>query len=300
MVAVPKFSKILDFGHPLVSGCAPSWASAWGQDRYGVWVEISVDKVVQRLRWIPPGRFMMGSPESEAGRWGHEGPQHPVIISRGFWLFDKPVTQALWQSVMGSNPSKFKSPLRPVESVSWNDANEFIKALNGRIQGLNLMLPTEAQWEYACRANTETSTYNGELEIVGEKNGPLLDEMGWYSGNSGVDFDLEKGKDSRGWPQKQYDHGRAGTREVALKRPNGWGLYDMLGNVWEWCWDGQRGYEDKKEVEPLGSLDVGVMRVVRGGSWFDDARFVRAAFRYAYVPGNRFGNLGFRCARVQE
>ena len=292
----------------------PQWAPIIGRDRFGLWACIELegknDPIRQRLRWIPPGRFMMGSPEREhgglakedyeSGWFAAEGPQHPVIISRGFWLFDTPVTQALWELVMGSNPSEFKSPRRPVESVSWKDADEFIQTLNGRIPGLKLTLPTEAQWEYACRANVETSTYNGELEIVGESNGPLLDEIAWYGGNSGVNFDLEDGHDTSTWQEKQYTHTRAGTREVALKRPNGWGFHDMLGNVWEWCRDGQRTYDDKEEMDPLGSLDEGARRVVRGGSWCDRARRVRAAYRRADAPGSRSFNFGFRCARVQE
>ena len=310
MNVVGGFNKTLDFNHPLADGCAPSWASGWGQDEYGVWVEIRVDEVVQRLRWIPPGRFLMGSPEREHGglakddyewEWfAAEGPQHPVIISTGFWLFDTPVTQAMWVAVTNRNPSAFKSLERPVETVSWDDVNEFIWAINERITGLNLSLPSEAQWEYACRASTETSTYNGELEIEGESNGPLLDEVAWYGGNSGVNFDLKKGHDTSVWQEKQYDHTQAATREVALLRPNDWGLYDMLGNVWEWCRDGQRTYSDKEEVDPLGSLDQSVRRVMRGGSWCDRARRVRAAYRRVDVSGNRNFNLGLRCARVQE
>ena len=292
----------------------PQWASIMGRDRLGLWAGIELagrgGPVRQRLRWIPPGRFMMGSlarehrglakKESEKKWFEAEGPQHPVIISQGFWLFDTPVTQALWEAVMNGNPSEFQSSKRPVESVSWDEANEFIKNLNSKIAGLNLTLPTEAQWEYACRATTETSTYNGELEIKGANNGPLLHDIAWYGGNSGVDFDLENSFTSSDWPEKQFDHNKAGTREVALKRPNGWGLYDMLGNVWEWCRDGQRSYEDKEEVDPLGSLDEGAKRVVRGGSWLGNARRLRAAYRFALDPGDRDDILGFRCARVQE
>jgi len=291
----------------------PPWAKTIGRDRFGLWTEFELEsefgKVRQRLRWIPPGRFMMGSPESEHGglakddderEWFTiEGPQHLVTISQGYWLFDTPVTQALWQAVMEDNPSEFKSPKRPVENVSWQEANDFINKLNDNIPGLLLSLPTEAQWEYACRANTQTSTYYGELEIIGERNAPVLDDIAWYGGNSGVGFDLEEGYDSSDWPEKQYDHVKAGTREVALKKPNGWGLYDMLGNVWEWCMDGQRTYEDTAEVEPMGDLKEGASRVVRGGAWGDDARGLRAALRNANDPDVRYYFLGLRCARVQ-
>jgi formylglycine-generating enzyme required for sulfatase activity len=287
--------------HPLADGNPPVWATGWGQDSHGVFVEFAVDTVSQRLRWIPPGRFQMGSPESEPGRFDSEGPQHAVTISRGFWLFDTPCTQALWQVVMGDNPSRFKSPDRPVERVSWNDIQDFLTRINRRLPGVDLGLPSEAQWEYACRAGTATALYTGDIEILGENNAPALDPIAWYGGNSGVDFDLKgDGHDSKDWPGKQYPHEKAGTHPVRHKRPNPWGLHDMLGNVWEWCEDGQRTYEAKAATDPLGSLEAGGLRVVRGGSWSDYARDARAACRDQSPPDGRDDYLGFRCARVQE
>ena len=112
--------------HPLIDGHPPPWASAWGQDAHGIFVAFTVGGVTQHLRWIPPGRFMMGSPDTEAGRFDNEGPQHEVRISQGFWLFDTPCTQALWEAVMGENPSYFRSPDRPVEQVSWDDVQQFL------------------------------------------------------------------------------------------------------------------------------------------------------------------------------
>ena len=223
--------------HPLATGCPPDWASGWGQDRYGVFVEFTLQEITQRLRWIPPGRFWMGSPEDEPGRFDNEGPRHQVTLTEGYWLFDTPCTQSLWEAVMGNNPSRFQGPNRPVERVSWDDAQTFLSNINERIPGLNLVLPSEAQWEYACRAGTETAIYTGELAISGKNNAPALDPIAWYGGNSGVDFDLADGEDSSGWVGKQYPHTRAGTHPVKLKRANPWGLYDMLGNVWEWCQD---------------------------------------------------------------
>ncbi|MEM7201469.1 MAG: formylglycine-generating enzyme family protein [Planctomycetota bacterium] len=273
----------------------PAWAVATGQDSYGRWADAEVAGARFRLRWIRAGRFLMGSPPSEAGRFDGEK-QHRVTLSRGFWLAATPVHQALWQAVMGSNPSAFVSPNRPVERVSWEDAQAFCRAVDERVPGLQLRLPTEAEWEYACRAGTTAATYAGDLDLVGERHAPQLDEIAWYGGNSGVDFDLERGVDSRSWRQKQYAHHRAGTRVVDQKRPNGWGLFDMLGNVDEWCEDWSGPYPTEECVDPSGP-SRGQDRVIRGGSWNDIARFVRAACRFAGSPGYRYHYLGFRCAR---
>ena len=283
----------------------PRWADAMGRDRVGLWVTITLaadgeKPVTQRLRWIPPGRFLMGSPEDEPGRDDDEGPQHPVTLRQGYWLFDTPCTQGLWQAVMGNNPSRFQSPDRPVERVSWDDVQEFLEKINRRFPGLDLALPSEAQWEYACRAGTTTPIYAGEMAILGENNAPALDPIAWYGGNSGMRFDLEDGEDSSSWPEKQYPHEKAGTHPVARKAPNPWGLYDMLGNVFEWCTDGQRSYSLSAVDDPVGETDVGVVRVVRGGSWFGDARDVRAACRDAGSPDGRRPLFGFRCSRVHS
>jgi formylglycine-generating enzyme required for sulfatase activity len=286
--------------HPLAEGIPPSWASGWGEDRYGVWVEITVEEVTQRLRWIAPGEFLMGSPEDEPGRFEDEGPQHRVTLSQGFWLFDTPCTQALWEAVMGENPSYFKSTTRPVENVSWDDCQVFLERLNSLIFDLCLCLPSEAQWEYACRAGTDTATYVGLLEILGGNNAPALDPIAWYGGNSGVDFELDNGRDMSEWKEKQYVFERAGTHPVGQKRPNVWGLYDMLGNVLEWCTDGRRAYQKAMVQDPLGPLKAGGKRVIRGGAWYDHARSLRCAFRDAVGPGHRFDALGLRCARVQS
>lgn len=268
-------------------------------DDYGTYKKFTISGVTQRMRWIEPGSFMMGSPENEPGRCGesdgswNEGPQHEVRLTKGFWLFDTPVTQALWTAVMGDNPSRFKDPKCPVERVSWDVAMRFIKRLSGIIPDLDLVLPTEAQWEYACRAGTDSATYAGPMEILGENNAPALDGIAWYGGNSGVEFELDNGADSSKWPKKQYDHKRAGTHPVGLKLPNAWGLYDMLGNVWEWCADDRRNYRAEAVTDPVGSL-VGAQRALRGGSWLSYARFVRAAYR-----GLPASNVGFRCAQAE-
>ena len=280
-----------------------AWASAQGRDRFGLWAEIDLGEgqdrqLIQRLRWIVPGEFKMGSPPKEAGRVNDEGPQHQVALTEGYWLFDTPCTQALWEAVMGDNPSRFQSPTRPVEKVSWDDCQAFLKRLNERVPGLELSLPSEAQWEYACRAGSESATYAGALSILGERNAPDLDPIAWYGGNSGLNFELENGHDSSDWREKQHPHQRAGTHPVGQKRPNDWGLYDMLGNVWEWCADGRREYKESDEHDPQGPVSGG--RVFRGGSWDGFARNTRCAYRYAYDPDFRYYDLGFRCSRVQS
>jgi len=291
--------------HPLATGVPADWACGWGQDEYGVFAEISFKDVTQRLRWCPPGRFMMGSPEDEPGRWDDEGPRIEITFETGFWMFDCPVTQSLYEAVTGENPSEFKSPDRPVESVSFEDAEAFMARLNAALPGLDLCLPSEAQWEYACRAGTVEASYAGAMEVVGERNAPVLDAIAWYGGNSGVDFDLDEGVDSSDRAEKQYKHGKVGTRDVKLKSPNPWGFYDALGNVYEWCvdlWSESHTGADAHGAPRVFSEeeeDGEWSRVVRGGSWDDEARGCRAAFRGRVEPDNRNSFLGFRPARGQ-
>jgi formylglycine-generating enzyme required for sulfatase activity len=285
--------RTLANAHPLVSGLPPRWAWEWGEDRYGPWCAIRVQGAVQRLRWILPGRFLMGSPPGEEGRFPDEGAQRLVRISEGFWLFDTPCTQALWQVLMGENPSRFQSPTRPVEQVSWDDCKVFLARLNARLIGLELSLPSEAQWEYACRAGSNQATYAGNLEILGKHNAPILDVIAWYGGNCGVDFELREGSTISGWEQKQYERKVGGTHPVALKTPNAWGLYDMLGNVWEWCADPWGTITNERPSESKGA------RVVRGASWRSIARYLRAGYRGGGEPRDRVGRLGFRCGEFR-
>ena len=152
--------------HPLERGLPPSWVSSWGDSKYGPWVGFEVGGVEQRLYWIWPGTFTMGSPEDEPGREDTEV-QHQVTLTRGFWMAETPVTQGLWEAVMGANPSRFVDSRRPVEQVSWDAVQEFIGRLNDKQPGLHVRLPTEAEWEYCCRAGTETATHAGPIEIHG-------------------------------------------------------------------------------------------------------------------------------------
>jgi len=254
----------------------PRFAEEWGQDEHGIFMGFGVEhgarRIVQRMRWIPPGSFLMGSPENEVGRYDDEV-QHPVELTQGYWLGDTVVTQALWEAVMGTNLSRFQGFNHPVEQVSWDDCQDFIKRLNARFDGLEARLPTEAEWEYACRAGTSTATWVGNLPAGQEIEAPLLDAIAWVRANAGNT-----------------------THPVAEKEPNPYGLYDMLGNVYEWCADGFAPYGLASRRDPAGPTQ-GAGRVFRGGSWSSDAWCVRAANRNALAPDSRLGLLGFRLAR---
>ncbi len=300
--------------HPLVDGCPPAWATEWGQDEWGVFVGFRVEGVRQRMRWIPPGSFMMGSPEGEVGRDNDEGPQHEVTLTRGFWLGDTPVTQTMWTAVMGSNPSRIKGGQQPVERVNWDDCQALCEKLEGVLGGRAPRLPTEAEWEYACRAGTKTATYAGDLD--GMQRATALEDIAWYRANSAnndaflIDQAARRERQAeQGRRDEELDialegtgpaEDRRQTHPVKSKQPNPWGLYDTLGNVREWCLDGQRRYSNEAIADPVGPTHTGGYRVTRGGSWHSIARYVRAAYRHADAPGNRFDSLGLRLARDQD
>ncbi|MBO6003983.1 MAG: formylglycine-generating enzyme family protein, partial [Verrucomicrobia bacterium] len=217
--------------------------------------------------WIEPGTFIMGSPENEKGRWPIET-QHEVTLTKGYWLSRYEVTQSQYEAVMGINPSKFKGSNRPVECVSWYEAFDFCIKLTtiekeaGRLpEGYEYTLPTEAQWEYACRAGT-TTALNNDKNLSADWECPEMDEVGWYKCNS-----KEK------------------THPVGRKKPNAWGLYDMHGNVDEWCldWYKYEDYPTSAVTDPMGP-DIGDYRVTRGDSWFNTPRFCRSAHRINFVP----------------
>lgn len=216
-------------------------------------------RVTMEMVWCPPGAFMMGSPKDDEERCDDEQPQHQVALTKGFWMAKTEVTQKQWKSVMGNNPSEHKGDEFPVESVSWNDCQEFCKKMG-------LTLPTEAEWEYACRAGT-TGPYGGSGK---------LDEMGWYAGNS----------------ENQ-------THSVGRKQANAWGLYDMHGNVWEWCEDWSGAYPNGVATDPKG-LASGKHRVLRGGDYSMKSRACRSAFRLGSDPGSCFWYIGFRPVLRQD
>lgn len=227
---------------------------------------------IQNFVWIEPGEFMMGSPENEAERGNNER-QHQVVLSRGYWLADTACTQALWQAVMDDNPSRFKGQNKPVENVSWKDVRSFIEQLNALVPEGGFRLPTEAEWEYACRAGTTSPFWFGDQITPEQVN---------YDGN----FPYAGGQEG------QY---RKETVEVKALPCNSWGLYQMHGNVWEWCQDWYGDYVLDAVVDPTGPAE-GVLRVLRGGCWINFGRYVRSALRFAFDPGFRDVSSGFRLA----
>jgi formylglycine-generating enzyme required for sulfatase activity len=234
--------------------------------------DITILGIRQRFCWIPPGEFLMGSPECEEGRYSDES-QHEVEITSGFWLADTVCTQELWEAVMGINPSFFKGEELPVENVSWGDCQDFINKINNIEPGLNFRLPSEAEWEYACRAGTISPFYFGENITTEQAN---------YCGN----YPYSGGKEG------EY---RGETVTVKSLPPNGWGIYGMHGNVWEWCEDRYGEYPTGRVVDPQGP-EEGDDRVLRGGSWISNGRWCRSAYRDGYHPGTRNDYIGFRLA----
>ena len=263
----------------------PPWASAWGDDPYGLWADLTVNGATQRMRWIEPSGpegFWMGSTKKEraaimgkdARDWAnqHEHEPRKETVGTGFWLADTPCTQAFWQAVTSKNPSHFKqgadAPERPVENVSWDNVSEqFIARFAARPEwgtGKGLYLPTEVEWEYAARADTRT--------------------MYWW----GDEWDAARGNvDVTGNRQLSDEEG---TTPVHRYPSNPWGLYDVHGNVWEWCADEWRPRRDL----PARPYEEG--RVVRGGSWFSVPGRARTAFRDWWGRGVAGQSRGFRFA----
>ena len=239
-------------------------------------METITNSIGMKLVLIPKGTFMMGSPESEEIR-RHDETQHQVTISKDYSLSVTEVTQGQYEKVMGTNPSWFQksrvhgsdSSRYPVEQVSWEDAVEFCKKLSDLPQekaaGRVYRLPTEAEWEYACRAGSKTAYSFGE-------SSKSLGDYALYGENS-----------------------NGQTHPVGEKKANAWGLYDMHGNVWEWCSDWDGDYPKGAVSDPVGPRE-GSFRVFRGGGWYYEAALCRSAYRLRIDPSSRSNSLGFRLA----
>ena len=213
---------------------------------------------------VEAGTFMMGATSEMKNPNSDEKPVHQVTLTNDYYMGKYEVTQALWEAVMGSNPSNFKGDNLPVETVSWNDCLGFISKLNS-MTGRKFRLPTEAEWEYAARGGKKSRgyQYSGRSKIS---------NVAWYDGNSGS------------W-----------THPVGTKQANELGIFDMTGNVWEWCQDWYGSYSSSSQTNPTGDTS-GSFRVSRGGSWFNDAGFCRSSYRFTSTPDGRRFNLGLRLA----
>ena len=224
---------------------------------------LTVNGIKYNMVWVDGGTFRMGATSEQGSEISDEKPVHSVTLS-GYYIGKTEVTQALWQAVMGSNPSYFEGDDLPVEQVSWDDCQEFIRKLNS-LTGQNFRLPTEAEWEFACRGGNNSRGYK-------YSGSNYIDNVAWYDGNSG-----DK------------------THPVATKSPNELGIYDMSGNVWEWCADWYGDYSSGRQTNPKGPYD-GSSRVGRGGSWIINARGCRSSNRNNGNPTYRNDGLGLRLA----
>ena len=222
---------------------------------------------------VVPGTFLMGSPDFELGRSSDET-IHEVTLAKAFHMQNTPVTQGLWKAVMGTDPASFKDGWEdlPVVGISWNECREFLRRLNSTLDS-KYRLPTEAEWEYGCRAGSAAAFATGDISELYCGRDPILWETGWYCGNSG---------------RKR--------RPVAQKSPNAWQLFDMHGNVSEWCEDWYADYPEEPCTDPCGPMS-GSGKVVRGGSWFSSAKNCRSAARYHWPPNSKSDSIGFRLVR---
>ncbi len=244
-----------------------------GRDLHGWTVSLEAEWNLFDMVFVKGGSFKMGCTSEQSDCDGDEKPVHTVTVS-DFYMSATEVTQAQWKEVMGNNPSYFKGDNLPVEIVSWNDIQKFLKKLNQQ-SGKNYRLPTEAEWEYASRGGVETNGRSSQTQYAGSNN---IDAVAWYSGNSG-----------------------SKTHPVAQKQPNELGLYDMSGNVWEWCndWYDEDYYSKSPQNNPQGA-NRGEYRVLRGGSWSYFARNCRVANRHGNYPDYRGSIVGFRLVRSAQ
>ena len=237
-------------------------------------LDITVSGVTFKMKYVPGGTFRMGSDASDA--FDDEKPVHTVTLSRGYYISETEVTQGLWKAVMGSNPSEFKKGDNyPVDNVSWNDCQEFVKKLNQKT-GKTFRLPTEAEWEYAARGGNKSRGYK-------YSGSNTLSSVAWYGYDARSD-------DNRTITERT-------TKPVKLKSPNELGIYDMSGNVWEWCEDNCGKYPSGSVTDPNGS-SPGLLRVLRGGSWLNDVSLCRVSYRANIDAASSHSVRGLRLALV--
>ena len=241
-----------------VVNIAPAWAASAGSDRYGSWADLTIGTVTQRLRLCPGGAAQVGSPLNEVGR-GNDETVHRVLIDQAYWLADSECTQALWRTVMRNNPSSTIGDQLPVDSVSFQRVQDFLRRVADKHSGVTLRLPSEVEWEAACRAGSR-GPYSGGLD---------LRSLAWYRANAG-----------------------GVLAPVAGRRPNAYGLFDVHGNVWEWCQAADRSYPPDVNGLPIPSQAF----IYRGGGFADTAEDCRAARRGGNQTGDGFSGVGFRFA----
>lgn len=256
--ALNLFVAVLAFSCLLILTSCPSGLRAAGATR-------TFDGI--RFQWCPPGTFAMGSPSTEIGHQSDET-LHEVTLSTGFWLSTFEITQEQWENFAGTKPSASEGDDLPVESVSWNDVQEFLVVLNATTSGATYRLPTEAEWEYAYRADTTTRFYWGN-----DADETEIDDNAWYEDNSG-----------------------GAIQPVGQKNANAWGFRDMGGNNQEWCQDVAAAYPAGTVTDPQGPSS-GSERIVRGGAFSDSPNRCRAANRESILPDVRIDNIGFRLVR---
>ncbi len=257
--------------------------------------DVYTNKLGMRFVLIPKGNFLMGSPPAEKGRQWNEK-RHRVVISKNFYMGETEVTQGQWEKLVGFNPSSFSTlgKTYPVDTVSWNECMEFIRVLNEWEKTDKYRLPTEAEWEYACRAGSASAFANGAITTFScNEIEPAIVDMAWYCYNSGL---ANPARDFKPHP-------------VKTRQPNIWGLYDMHGNVQEWVldsckwrnlWRARVGvvtdtYKNNI-VDPLSTK--GKHKIIRGGGWYQTSKYQRSAYRSYYKPGAKRNSLGFRIVRM--